>query len=450
MRDLIIAVLVFGSLPVILVRPYWGVIVWSWLAYMNPHRLTWGFAYSFEWSYIVAIATMTGFVFTSQKRWPPFSRLTWLWIAFIFWVSIATWFAYDVSESQSEWKRFIKVQFFTLITLFLMYDKRRLLLLIWAIVISLGFWGVKGGLFTIATGGNYRVMGPEYSFFSENNTTGLTLIMTLPLMWYLYTQLQHKYLRWGMLGAITLTGFSILASHSRGAFLAGAAMLIFLWIKSRYKLRTGLMLILALSVMVPFMPDHWFERMESIQEYDKDASSMGRINAWEFAYNYATDHPLTGGGFGVFRKELFARYAPDPYFVVDAHSIYFEVLGEQGFIGLLIFLLLLFSAFTAGNRIIRLSKDHTELTWAQDLAAMLQVSLVGYLVGGAFLGLAYFDLYYHFLAILILLQRIVMEKREELADAADMEMDSVPEEITTGSEPKDNKRASLITGMDAN
>ena len=135
------------------------------------------------------------------------------------------------------------------------------------------------------------------------------------------------------------------------------------------------------------MPDHWFERMGSIQTFDQDMSAMGRINAWWFAWNLAQDHPITGGGFRTFTPELFQIYAPDPNHFVDAHSIYFEVLGEQGFVGLLLFLILGLSALYTGGWIVRRTKRDPELRWARDLAAMLQVSLVGYAAGGLFLGL---------------------------------------------------------------
>ncbi len=104
---------------------------------------------------------------------------------------------------------------------------------------------------------------------------------------------------------------------------------------------------------------------------------------------------------------MFERYAPDPEDFHDAHSIYFEVLGEQGFVGLALFLTLGWLAFRQGNRIRKLCRDRHELQWAFDLASMVQVCLVGYAVAGAFVGLAYFDLYYHLLAMLVITQVMV-------------------------------------------
>ena len=143
---------------------------------------------------------------------------------------------------------------------------------------------------------------------------------------------------------------------------------------------------------------------------------MGRINAWHFAFNLALDRPLIGGGFGAFDRRLFRIYAPEPENFHDAHSIYFEVLGEQGFVGLGLFLLLLFLAWRSGSKIIRLTKDREDMVWANNLAAMVQVSLAGYIVGGAFLGLAYFDLLYHLIAILVLTKTVINKQLEEAGE----------------------------------
>ena len=130
---------------------------------------------------------------------------------------------------------------------------------------------------------------------------------------------------------------------------------------------------------------------------------MGRINAWNFAYNLAKAHPITGGGFKTFDPVLFKIYAPDPDDFHDAHSIYFQILAEHGFVGLLLYLMLGIAAWRACNHTIRQTKMLLEWRWASDMASMLQVSLIGFATGGAFLGLGYFDLYYLLVAMVALL-----------------------------------------------
>ena len=153
-----------------------------------------------------------------------------------------------------------------------------------------------------------------------------------------------------------------------------------------------------------FMPESWHDRMQTIENYQQDQSAMGRINAWRFAFNLAKDRPLVGGGNQAFTPDLFKRYAPQPENWHDSHSIYFEILGEHGFVGMALFLLLGWFTWRTCSLVAKQARPHPDGQWMADLASMLQVSLVAYATSGAFLGLAYFDLYYHLIALVVLIK----------------------------------------------
>jgi probable O-glycosylation ligase (exosortase A-associated) len=269
------------------------------------------------------------------------------------------------------------------------------------IVISIGFYGVKGGVFTVLTGGGHHVLGPEESFIGDNNHLGLALVMVIPLMRYLQQVSERRWLRMALLASMILTAIAVLGTQSRGAFLGLAAMLLFLAIRGRHKLMLGALAIVMIPIALLIMPPAWFERMESIRDYRQDTSAMGRINSWSFAFNLASDRPLLGGGFDCFTPRWFNIYAPDPTDFHDAHSIYFEVLGEHGFIGLFVFLSLGFLVWRTCSGTISRAEFIPDGEWMSDLARMLQIGLFGYAVSGAFVGLAYFDLYYNFVAIAV-------------------------------------------------
>lgn len=415
MRDLLVTLTVVGVLPVILFRPWVGILAWSWLAYMNPHRLTWGFAYSMPFSQLVALATLAGLLVTKERRGVPINAVTIVWFSLVVWWNVTTVFAIYPDDAVPEWDRAMKIQLFSFLTVMLIAKAERIEALIWTIVVSLLFFGVKGGIFAVLTGGSYRVFGPAETFFEDNNAMGLVLIMALPLAYYLVQSVKAKHMRYLMLGCMALTGLAILSTHSRGALLASSAMIFMLWMKSEHKLWTGLGILCLVPIGILFMPEHWFERMGTITEYQQDSSAMGRINAWWFAFNLALDRPLVGGGFNVFDPELFLRYAPNPTDFHDSHSIYFEMLGEHGFVGLGLFLLLGWLTYRMGTRIAKRCHGVDDLQWASRLARAFQMSLVGYAVGGAFLGLAYFDLLYHYVAIMVILDRYVREAVSELA-----------------------------------
>lgn len=407
MRDLIVTAIILGALPFVLKRPWIGVLLWSWISYMNPHRLAWGFAYSFPFALIVAAVTVAAFLFSREKKEIPWTRETVLLLVFISWMLFTTFLAFYPEWAWQEWNRVWKIQLFVFLTAILINDRYKLDWLIWVIVLSLGFYGVKGGIFTIASGGSYLVWGPPGSFIGGNNELALALIMTIPLVWYLRLQAGNRWLRHGLAVGMGLMAISAIGSHSRGALLAIVAMGFFLWLKSRHKLVTGLLMAVVVGVLALNLPQSWYDRMGTIQTYQEDNSALGRINAWHTAFNVASDR-ITGGGFNMlFERATFAQYAPDPRKVHDAHSIYFEVLGEHGFIGLGLYLLLWLFTWFKARSVIRFCRKDAERKWAADLAGMAQVSLIGYAVGGAFLGLAYFDLPYHILIIVVLTEKFV-------------------------------------------
>lgn len=402
MRDLLVAGIVFGLLPFVLKRPWIGICLLSWLGYMNPHRLTYGFAYDFPFVMVVALVTIVAFLFSKENKEMIWSRETVVLLIFIGWMLFTTFFAFYPDAAWAQWNKVWKIQLIIILTVLIINDRQKLHWMIWVIALSLGFYGVKGGIFTILNGGAYHVQGPSGSFIEGNNEIALALVMTIPLIRYLHLQETRKWIKIGLAGAMVLTGVAAIGSQSRGALLAMVVMGLFLWLKSRNKFITGIYMVIAVAIMAAVMPQSWYDRMNTIKTYEQDASAEGRINSWHTAFNVATVH-VTGGGFELLTMPpTFRQYAPDPFRVHDAHSIYFEVMGEHGFIGLSLFLLMGLLTWLRAQQVIKRCKNNPENKWASDLAAMIQVSLTGYATGGAFLGLAYFDLPYHLMIIILL------------------------------------------------
>jgi len=405
-RDFLVFLAVFGGIPFMLKRPYVGVLYWVWLGLMNPHRLTWGLAYDFPFAQIVALTTLLSVLLTRDERRFKGGVEGGLLLAFALWMCITTPFAFNPNIAVQLLERVLKIQLMVFVALVVLGSKRHLNLLVWIMVFSLGFYGVKGGLFTLRVGGAFRVYGPAWSFIEDNNSLALASVMVIPLMFYLYQTAERRWVKPLLLIAAALTATGALGSQSRGALLALGAMGFFLWLKSPGKIVSGTLMLVAGISLLSFMPESWWSRMGTISTYEQDASAMGRINAWQTAFNIATER-LVGGGFELYSYEVFARYAPNPEDVHAAHSIYFQVLGEHGFVGLFLFLLIWWLAWRCANQIKRSAKDQRDWRWAGSLATMIQVSLVGYAVGGAFLSLAYWDLPYYELVILLVTRDLI-------------------------------------------
>jgi probable O-glycosylation ligase (exosortase A-associated) len=418
-RDIVLTLIIAGILPFTLKKPYIGLLLWIWLGVMNPHRLTYGFAYSLPFSQISAIFLFLGILLNVKQLYRfPWNGVTVTMVAFVLWLCVSPWFSFNPTFEYDLWNRAFKIQLMVLIGFLVVGTRHHLNAIIAVLALSVGFYGIKGGIFTILTGGGSRVWGPEDTFIADNNTLALAVIMVVPLFRYLQMEMENKWIKLACIAAMLLCTASALGSQSRGAFLAIGAMAFFLWMKSPKKLGIGIGILVAGVLFFAFLPEQWFDRMSTIRTYDQDASAGGRINAWWLAWNLAVDRFPIGGGFKMYTADVFARYAPDPLDIHVAHSIYFQVLGEHGFVGLFLFLTIFVAAWQYGVKIIRETKNIPELTWARNMAAMIQVSLVGYAVGGAFLSLSYFDLPYYLILALVVLRRLVQNHALQLPDLA--------------------------------
>ena len=414
MRDIALAIIIIGICLYALRRPWVGILGWTWISLMNPHSLAWTLS-TMPVAASIAICTLIGTLITKDERDFSVPIQSKVLIAFMLWICVTLPFSFDAEGSIDMWKRVEKIDFMVLVTLVLLHSKQHLIHFIWVVAGSIGYYGIKGGLFTLVTGGAYRVWGPTGTFIEGNNELALALILIIPLFRFLQLQVTTKIGKHAISVAIVLCAAAALGSHSRGALLAIVAMAAALWWYGGKKIGVLVSIVGLAVAMFAFMPAEWFSRMDTISEYQSDTSAMGRINAWWMAWNLALDR-FFGGGFNIYNLVIFSVYAPIPDDVHAAHSIYFQVLGEHGFIGLLLFLLLWWVVWRDASKLRIEGRLQPETLWLSQLGAMCQVSLIGYAVGGAFLSLAYFDLPYNILIMVVVARRWLTKKtwRDEI------------------------------------
>jgi probable O-glycosylation ligase (exosortase A-associated) len=412
-RDIALALFIFGMLPYVLMRPYIGLLVWSWLGYMNPHRLCYGFAISFPWVQLIAIVTLASLVFSKDSKRIPWSAVSVLLAVFLLWTGLTTFYAVVPDSAWNKWQEFAKVMVMAFVTLILVNNRERMHWLVWMIVVSLGFYGVKGGVFTVLKGGVNHVFGPPASFIADNNALALALCMTLPLMRYLQMHSSLRFVRIGLGFGMLLTGIAILGTYSRGGLIGLAIVAGALFLKSRRRLAVVLVIIAVGATAYHFMPPQWTARMGTLHEASETSSGESRIQSWEFATNVAIHHPLLGGGFNVYQSaSMWDRYGPEGATPRAIHSVYFQVLGEQGFLGLVLFVALLFLSWRNCSRVRKRTRDMPDVRWAFDMASMLQVSLVAFMAAGAFLPMTYFDLSYQLMALSAVLAALCVQQAQ--------------------------------------
>lgn len=425
MRDIVVTLLFFGLLPMAALHPYIGVGLWNWISLMNPHRLGWGFAFSFPFGMVAALVTLISLFITKDKVKLGRDAIVVTLVLFVIWMSITTAMAFDQKGSLEFLSNVLKIQLMTLVAAAVLQERKHLQVFIWVNVLSLGFYGFKGGIFTILSGGSERVWGPPGGYIGGNNELALALIMTMPFMFYLRQFETRKWIRHGLLAAMLLTAVSAIGTQSRGALLALVAMSAVLWWRGPHKFASLVPIVVVGLGLLVFMPDSWHDRMGTIATYEEDASAMGRINTWEVMTHIANDR-ITGGGFALYEPQIFSRYSE--HRVLAAHSIWFQVLGEHGWIGLFLFALLFVLGWFKASAVRRRSRPAGARPDPQLhlLAGMCQVSIIGFAVGGAFLSLAYFDLFYNVLVMLVVAHRLLHEPATETESQTSESVSAAP------------------------
>jgi probable O-glycosylation ligase (exosortase A-associated) len=394
MRDIFLIIVVAISLGFTLRYPFVGLLVWEWFAMMAPHQSAYGFSRALPLNLIIAIATIGSWLVSKEPKRIPSNSVTILFVVFLVWMTFNSFFAYSPSWSWPFWDRTWRVLALGFMIAAMATNRVRIEAIIWVAAISLLYFGVKGGIFTLITGGNYKVFGPDSTIISDNNQLALALLMGLPLVEYLRSTSTSRLLSWGLIVCMAATAIAVLGSYSRGAYIAmGAIALVYLM----YAKRRFTYLIAVCIVIVPalyFMPESFYDRlgtMSSVNAVSEDGSFHGRWVAWQVAIRYATDHfPFGAGFYGPQLRGIFNHYFPQEN-AHAAHSIYFQVLGEHGYIGFFIYMAAIFVSLRYCSRIAR--NRGGEVEWPRRLARAIQVSLIAFFVGGAALSMAYYDLF---------------------------------------------------------
>ena len=414
MRDIVLTAIIFGLLPVCLLRPWIGILTWYWFGLMNPHMFTWGFARTMQFAMMIALATLVGAFFARDRKPIPWNRELVLIAIFMVYVTFTNFFAWEPAEAWVYWEQFAKILLMTFVATMFIYGRDRIKALMLVIGLSFAFYGIKGAIFTIRGGGVHNVQGPEGVFIGGNTFLGLALNMAIPVLVSLARDEQNTKLKYFLNFSAACCVISSVFTYSRGALLGLAVVLPLLLLRDPRKAWGGMIFLLVAGYMVvSIAPERLWKRAETIQTYEEDLSAVARLRSWSVAWNIAKDRPITGAGFQYENSPNRARwfsYSDEKYRQLGggtqaAHSAFFQVLGQHGFVASGIYLLLMALAILTLTRLRRQARAIPGAEWIATYADGLRIGIIAFAISGAFINVAYFDLYYIYIAMAAILSR---------------------------------------------
>lgn len=431
LRGIALFALLLGSLPVCFIKPFYGLLVWLVIAFLNPQSALfyWTAAISFPWALAVAVPTLVGFVLFSRgwfrRIWSPQTVLIavcFAWFSVTSIVSTGTpLFVHHAADTWNRWEFVSKVLVMTLAMVAIVNSFSKLRVMVLIIASCFGFFVLKCFPFILMTGGAFRLYGPPNSMIADNNDFGLALNMTLPIFFYLANTESRPWAKNVFAFLFVITIPAIFFTYSRGALVGLLTGLTVLLLRSKRRLILLPVIVLGCAVALLFAPSAWKQRMDPTRSDAVDASARSRLNAWSYSWHLAMDYPIAGGGFATFTPELFARYAPTATDIHGPHSVYFQVLAEHGFVGFFLYLGLLISCFNTTRRVARAARRWKDVE-VFNYAMMFQSSLIGFLTPGFFLGRAYFDYFFTIVGAIVILDKCSRDdwsRYEETASSAE-------------------------------
>lgn len=410
--------------PMAIMNAFVAFLLWVYVTSMSLHAYMYGFMGQVRYAFIFAALSLGLLLLGRVKDRGSFiwNKSTVLLLLFMFHAILSAVFSLQPNPNVAfRLEFFLKGMVLALAAPFFLTTQWRIHVMLVVLVASLGFHGVIDGLKMIASGGSHIIHGIPRSTLSDNNLYAVGMVMLLPITLYLAKYSAHRIAKWTAITVFALCVMTVLGSNSRGGFLALAILGAWYWITSPRKLVSSVVVACIAIGVVQFAPERWFDRIETIKDAAEDQSFLGRVAAWKVSVNIANDNPIFGAGFHAVENQWIWNKYKDadniiPVVVPDiiakaAHSNYFQVLGDLGYVGFFIFLALLSTAFITRWEIKRYcSEAKVDKKWAVDLATSLNLSIVAFMAGGAGVSLAYFELVFLMVILMAIVYRTIRDE----------------------------------------
>lgn len=428
MRDLGFAAAILAFLGLGVVSPFVLTLGYVWTDTFYPQWLSFSMFQGAPLSAVMGVAAIGGYLLL-DRRAPPRPTLTFiLIIAFAGWITATCSWAAAPDLAWIKWDWAFKTVLFSAFVPFAIRSRVQIEALLQVYLFSAAAhllpWGVK----TIVDGGGYNrplgLLGVNAGAFGESSMVAATIIMLVPLVLVLRRHsvlIPSAKLRNALyIGFMVIGAFGAIGTYARTAIVGAGVMVAGLLLQSRRKVSFLILMVpiaLALSV---FLTTQWTARIVTIENPVADASAGTRLVIWQWTLDYVDKHPL-GGGFYVHSTSQIAvpipgQEQPTIEHGRAPHSVYFEVLGEHGWIGLALFLSLSLTSILTLMRTSRRCRDRVELAWCRELARATQVSIVTMLACGAFIGISYQPTLWYLFALSISISEY---SRRYLAEATE-------------------------------
>jgi len=408
MRDITLLIMLLALAAAAWRQPWVGLLGVLFVGILHPQNYATDFLRGMPiYAFLLGNVLLAGgWDFLRNKTWP---RLFWDWrigllIIMWGWFALTTYFAINPAMAPTKLLEVSKLLVPMLLIGVLIDSKEKMRWLLITMALAIAAVVLKGGYWALIHGFQDRVYGPEGSAYGGNNEFAVVTCMAIPLLLMWFHDLRSQSWRWVVAGLVALAFVAAISSWSRGGLLSVAVVAFLLVWQSRRKWLAVPLLAIGIGLLFVGLPDAWFARMQTLGAPELEGSASSRLIMWRIGWGYALQHPWFGSGF-----ESWVLFAPPDVEFRAWHSAYVQVAAEHGLAGLTLYGVLigstLWSLLSLMSRSDRAHRARHEPSLTR-MAAAIFTALVAYLVGAAFLSIAYWELLFLLLAAAMVLQRL--------------------------------------------
>lgn len=434
MRSLFLLLVLATFIALGVSAPFVMALGYVWVDIVTPHRISYSLIEGVRLSQIVGILAVISLFLHGPRKPPQLPPLFWLLVLWMTWITTTTTWAYFPEPAWEKWAWAVKAVAFGAFIPFVFRTRVQLESLVLIIIFSLSCLFISGGIKTVLSGGSYGNMNAVVqgnSGLAESSTLALVSAMVIPYILYFPKHsvvfANTKFIRIAVLSFVALAGLTVIGTQARTGLLALCALALSIVVlapnRDKYKI---IFVIVLLSPSIWLLaPSSWKDRMGTVVSYKSDMSASGRIAVWKWTLEFVKENP-TGGGFGVYRanriqyslesKDGSGGVEPKIHYgqAKAFHSIYFEILGEHGYPGLAIFLAIMVVTWRTMSALRKGPPQSKNPEWIFAMSKATQQSLVVFLVGGTFIGIAFQPIPYFILGIALALNGIASNSGSSL------------------------------------
>lgn len=420
MRDLAIVLTYVTFLTLGTMAPFVLSLGYVWVDLFSPQYLGWSPLSSLPISFIIGAAAVAAYVLLDRRMPPRFSLPLMLLLVIACWITATTSWAAVPEFAWIKWDTSFKAVMFAAFIPFVVRSRVQIEAFVHVYIFSMAAHILPWAAKTVLSGGGYGqslgLVGANVLWLSESSAVAAMGIMLLPLLLALRKHsllLPRGRIRDLIYYGTSLGGlFASIGTFARTAIVGFGVLGVAMFLRSKRKVAFLLMSAVVCAALFAVTSSKWTERISTIEDYNTESSAKVRLLVWQWTLGYVAHHPL-GGGFRVYATNVITLDSPVPGQPPEVqygrafHSIYFAILGEHGYPGLILYGLLIVTLFVSLQRTIRLTARLLLHQWAHDLAKALQITLAVLLACGSFIDISFEPLVWYLFTMVVCLREYV-------------------------------------------